>query len=84
MTKYTPQNPVIIFSMMLLPHLVASMNEAKDILKEPNTASEEQRTQLRQACSSLLNVLETPTDKIINGSFQVRILFRVNWVIFED
>lgn len=60
------------------------MNEAKDILREPNNASEEQRAQLRQACTSLSNVLETPTDRIINGSFQVRILLMVNWVIFES
>lgn len=78
MTKYTLENSVDnISSMMLLPHLVVSMNEAKDILREPNTASEEQRAQLRQACTSLSNVPETPTDKIINGSFQVRILLMV-------
>ncbi|KAJ5715327.1 Winged helix-turn-helix transcription repressor DNA-binding [Penicillium malachiteum] len=56
---------------MLHPHLVASINEAKGILSNPGNATEEELTQLRQACTSLSTVLETPTDRIINGTFQV-------------
>ncbi|KAJ5950558.1 Winged helix-turn-helix transcription repressor DNA-binding [Penicillium vulpinum] len=56
---------------MLLPHLVAAINEAKDIINDPSTKKEDV-AQLRQACASLGNALEDPADRLLNQAFQIQ------------
>jgi hypothetical protein len=59
---------------MLLPHLVASINEAREIIGNASNAENKDVAQLRQVCASLVKVLESPTDRLLNQAFQVRSL----------
>lgn len=59
---------------MMLPHLIASINEAREIIMDPSNTENKDVAQLRQACVSLAKDLESPTDRLLKQAFQVRSL----------
>lgn len=58
----------------MIPHLIASINEAREIVMDPSNAKNKDVTQLREACTSLAKDLESPADRLLNQAFQVRSL----------
>ncbi|KAJ5158313.1 Winged helix-turn-helix transcription repressor DNA-binding [Penicillium coprophilum] len=56
---------------MVPPHIISAINEAKDIINNPETKKEDV-AQLHQACVSLSKVLEDPADRLMSQAFQIQ------------